>query len=109
MRRILILGGYGTFGGRIARLLAKQKRWTVIVAGRSKQKADAFARSLGDPQVSTAAIDRDKLNAATLRDLDLWLVIDASGPFQGAAPLTYPVVQAAIEAGVNYIDIADAV
>jgi hypothetical protein len=109
MRRILILGGYGTFGSRIARLLAKQKRWTVIVAGRSKQKADAFARSIADPQVSAATIDRDKLNAATLRDLDLWLVIDASGPFQGAAPLAYPVVQAAIEAGVNYIDIADAV
>jgi hypothetical protein len=108
MRRILVLGGYGTFGSRIVRLLAKRQRWTIIVAGRSQERAEAFARSIGDQQVSAAAIDRDKINAATLRKLDLWLVIDASGPFQGAAALAYPVVQAALEAGVNYIDIADA-
>jgi hypothetical protein len=107
-RRILVLGGYGTFGSQIVRLLVAHKRWTVIVAGRSKEKAEAFARSLGDPLVSAEPLDRDTVDVATLRRLDLWLVIDASGPFQGEKALAYPVVQAAIEAGLHYIDIADA-
>lgn len=108
MRRILVLGGYGTFGSRIVRLLADRKSWTVLAAGRSRQKAESFVRTLGDAQVEAVALDRDRLDAAALRALDLWLVIDASGPFQVDAALTYPVVQAAIEAGVHYIDIADA-
>jgi hypothetical protein len=108
MRRILVLGGYGTFGGRITRLLAKHGRWSLLVAGRSREKAEAFVRSLADESVSAIALDRDAIQAATLKALDLWLVIDASGPFQGGAALRYPVVRAALEAGLHYIDIADA-
>jgi len=106
MRRILVLGGYGTFGSRIVQLLVLQKRWAVIVAGRSKEKAEAFAQSLGDAQVSAMVLDRDRVDAAALKDV--WLVIDASGPFQGDAALAYPVVRAAIGAAAHYIDIADA-
>jgi hypothetical protein len=108
MRRILILGGYGTFGGRIVRLLARHKRWSLIVAGRSREKAEAFARSLGDQQVSAIALDRDAITTDQLKSLDLCLVIDASGPFQGGKAMAYPVVHAALEAGLHYIDIADA-
>jgi hypothetical protein len=32
--RILILGGYGTFGGRIVELLQDEERLSLIVAGR---------------------------------------------------------------------------
>ena len=108
MHRILILGGYGTFGSRIVRLLAQRKSWALVVAGRSKEKAEALARSLGDEQISAIALDRDAVDADTVRGLNLWLVIDASGPFQGEKALEYPVVRAALEAGVHYIDIADA-
>jgi len=106
MRRILVLGGYGTFGSRIVRLLVEQKRWAVIVAGRAEEKAAAFARLLDDARVSAQALDRNSVDAGTLKALDLWLVIDASGPFQGDT--NYPVVRAALEAGIHYIDIADA-
>lgn len=108
MRRILVLGGYGTFGSRIVRLLAKHQRWSLLVAGRSKDKAEAFIRSLNDESVSAIALDRDAITAAKLRSLDLWLVVDASGPFQGDKAMDYPVVRAALEAGLHYIDIADA-
>jgi hypothetical protein len=108
MRRILILGGYGTFGSRIVRLLAKHKRWSLLVAGRAQDKAAAFALSLGDENISALALDRDAITAARLKSLDLWLVIDTSGPFQGDRAAAYPVVRAALEAGVHYIDIADA-
>jgi hypothetical protein len=106
MRRILVLGGYGTFGSRIVRLLAQQNRWSVIAAGRSREKAEAFIRSLGETRVSAIALDRDSVDAAALQTLDLWLVIDASGPFQGAC--THRAVRAAIAAGAHYLDIADA-
>jgi NAD(P)-dependent dehydrogenase (short-subunit alcohol dehydrogenase family) len=108
MRRILILGGYGTFGGRVARLLANHKRWSLIVAGRSKEKAEAFVQSLGDEHVTAIALDREAITAAKLKSLDLWLVIDASGPFQGEQAMDYPVVRAALRAGLHCIDIADA-
>jgi len=108
MRRILVLGGYGTFGSRIVRLLAARKRWTLVIAGRSRDKAESFAHSLGDDRVTAISLDRDAMTADALRALNLWLVIDASGPFQGEKALEYPVVRAALDAGLHYIDIADA-
>jgi NAD(P)-dependent dehydrogenase (short-subunit alcohol dehydrogenase family) len=44
--KILILGGYGTFGGRLAQLLADEARLTVVIAGRSRAKAEAFCAGL---------------------------------------------------------------
>jgi hypothetical protein len=44
--KILILGGYGTFGGRLAHLLAEDKRLTLFLAGRSMQKAKKFCDGL---------------------------------------------------------------
>jgi len=105
MRRILVLGGYGTFGGRIVRLLAAHRRFEIVVAGRSLGRAENFVRTLGDPAIGAAALDRDTADAETLRRHDPWLVIDASGPFQGE---TYRIVEAAIAVGAHYIDIADA-
>ena len=108
MRRILVFGGYGTFGSRIVRLLAKHKRWSLLVAGRSEEKAEAFARSLGGESTSAIALDRDAITASTLKALGIWLVIDASGPFQGEKAIDHAVVRAALESGALYIDIADA-
>jgi len=45
--RVLILGGYGVFGGRLARLLADEARLTLVIAGRSREKASAFCVALG--------------------------------------------------------------
>ncbi len=39
---LLILGGYGTFGGRLAQLLVDEARLTLIIAGRSRAKAQAL-------------------------------------------------------------------
>ena len=44
--RVLIVGGYGTFGGRLARLLADEPRLTLLIAGRSLRAASAFRRPL---------------------------------------------------------------
>ena len=44
--KVLVLGGYGTFGGRLVQLLADEARLTLIVAGRSQAKADEFCAKL---------------------------------------------------------------
>jgi hypothetical protein len=44
--RVLILGGYGVFGGRLARLLAEDARLTLLIAGRSRERAEAFCTGL---------------------------------------------------------------
>jgi NADP oxidoreductase coenzyme F420-dependent len=49
--KVLILGGYGVFGGRLARLLL-QDGIEVVVAGRDEQKAAAFTRHYNELAVS---------------------------------------------------------
>lgn len=99
--RILVLGGYGGFGGRVVRRLAGAG-YGVIVAGRSLAKARAFC--VGDPRLTLAAVGRDEVAAALALHRPAVLV-DASGPFQAMAQA---VPAACIAAGVHYLDLADA-
>jgi len=100
--RILVLGGYGHFGGRICRALADDA--TLIVAGRDRAKAENFARELGAAHEGVA-LDYTATNLAErLVALRIAAVIHTCGPFQGQ---TYHVAQACVAAGAHYIDIAD--
>jgi hypothetical protein len=106
--RVLILGGYGTFGGRLAELLADQGELALLIAGRSRQKAESFARRLGGRSAKQAlSFDRDGDVAAQLRAASANMLVDASGPFQAYGPRPYRVVEACIETGVHYLDLAD--
>jgi len=105
---ILIIGGYGTFGGRIVDLLADEPRLTLLVAGRKIAAAQAFCRTrVARATLVPVAFDRGDTLAPLLDMLKPGLVIDASGPFQsyGAAP--YRVIEACIAHGVCYLDLAD--
>src|SRR5262245_19598169 len=89
--KVLILGGYGTFGGRLAQLLADEERLTLIIAGRSRAKEEAFCATLPATRRATAvaeAFDRDGDVERQLRAIAPDLVVDATGPFQfyGADP-----------------------
>ncbi len=101
MSRILVLGGYGGFGGRIARRLAAAG-YDVLVAGRSLARAQAFCA--GQPHLTPVAIDRAAISAA-LSEHRPTLLVDASGPFQA---MDHTVPTACVEARVHYVDIADA-
>jgi len=106
--KILILGGYGTFGGRLAQLLADQAGLSLLIAGRSLQRAEAFCRTLsGAARCSALRFDRDGDVDAPLAANKPDLLVDASGPFQiyGADPCR--VVRACLAAGVHYLDLAD--
>jgi hypothetical protein len=106
--KVLILGGYGTFGGRLAQLLADEARLTLIIAGRSCAKAEAFCAAL--PSAATtvpARFDRDGDVEQQMRQLAPDVVVDATGPFQQYAGDPYVVVKTAIALGIGYLDLAD--
>lgn len=102
MTRILIIGGYGGFGARLARRLAARGH-ELIVAGRSLDKARRFCAALEGAEPTE--IDRAGDIAATLAALRPDLVIDAAGPFQASS---YAVPEACIAAAIPYVDLADA-
>lgn len=106
--KILILGGYGTFGGRLAYLLSSDERLTLLIAGRSKQKADAFCKQLPTgAQKIPLFFDRNGDVEAQIRDTNPRLVVDATGPFQSYGEDPYRVVKACIANAVDYMDLAD--
>ena len=105
--KILILGGYGVFGGRLAELISDIPEVEMLIAGRNRGKAEAFCASLDGPaQARPLAMDRAGI-AQTLADEAPDLVVDASGPFQDYGDDPYDVVRACIRARVNYLDFAD--
>jgi saccharopine dehydrogenase-like NADP-dependent oxidoreductase len=106
VKRILVIGGYGGFGARLARRLSDAGHH-VLVAGRSIDKARAFSATLinAEPVVADRRGDLD----AVFRDCRPDLVIDAAGPFQpdaGSDP-EYHVPLACIKAAIPYLDLAD--
>lgn len=106
--RILILGGYGVFGGRLAELLSDIPDIELIICGRDLSRAKAFcANYKGEARVRPLALDRADIVAGLRAQLPN-LVVDASGPFQDYGSNRYRVISACIDAGIDYLDFADA-
>ena len=105
---ILILGGYGTFGGRLAHLLAEEEHLTLLIAGRSLQKAKKFCEGLpSGAQKVPVFFDRNANVKEQIREVHPDLVVDAMGPFQVYGEDPYRVVKACIANGADYMDLAD--
>lgn len=109
VRRVLILGGYGNFGKRIAENLSEVKDITIIIAGRNRNKADTLCQALtlngAKSSLEPAVIDiYQPTFVDELKSLSPDLVIHTGGPFQGQ---NYAVPDACISIGSHYIDLAD--
>jgi hypothetical protein len=100
-KRVLLLGGYGNFGRFIARRLARERDLTVIVAGRSGEKARTLA---GELNAAWAQLDIFDGLDSHLDKLTPDILIHTSGPFQEQG---YEVAEACIRRGVHYLDLAD--
>ena len=107
--RIVVLGGYGHFGARIARTLADDAAMEVTVVGRDPTRAADAAAAItlaGGRRVDAAALDVNGVDLAQrLRILAPDLVVHTCGPFQER---DHGVARAALAAGAHYVDLADA-
>jgi saccharopine dehydrogenase-like NADP-dependent oxidoreductase len=106
---VLVIGGSGVFGSHLCRRLARLGLFQIQLAGRNRSHAMALIAELTeiDPgcEPRFLFIDRNKVSIDEFKLLGIVAVIDAAGPFQDSS---YRVAEAAIEAGVHYIDLADA-
>jgi hypothetical protein len=102
---VLVIGGYGFFGARICRALAKNPAIHLLIGGRSRDSAQRLARELALRDDQAVGID---VRGVTLRQVlserRVGTVVHTAGPFQGQ---DYAVAAAAIDAGCHYIDLAD--
>lgn len=110
--RILLIGGYGNFGKRLASSLLAYHNHELVIAGRSREKAKAFAQTCSHQfakSVETAELDvqASKL-AETVASIGADILVNASGPFHlQLGSNRYRVARACIETGTHYIDLAD--
>lgn len=98
--KVLLLGGYGVFGGRLALLLVRDGH-LVTIAGRDLTAARLLAEKLG---CSALCMDR---NGDLTELYGYEVVIDAAGPFQAYGDDPYRMARAAIAAGAHYLDLSD--
>lgn len=102
--KVLVIGGYGEFGGRLSELLIRDGH-TVLVAGRQLTKAQLHCQQYGgEPVQFDMATDLDKI--ATLH---VDVVVDAAGPFQsyGLNDQRYRVALRALNCDAHYLDLSD--
>lgn len=105
MHTVLVLGGYGFFGARIAAGLAENPSIHLLIAGRDHSRAKCLARTLKLADDHAIQLDLASSDfAPSLRSLGVNTLIHTAGPFQGQ---DYKVASDAIEAKANYIDLAD--
>ena len=104
-RRVLIIGGAGVFGERLTTGILNTTPWHVIVAGRDAARLTTLRARLPEERVTAQRLDARRVTAADLRATGACVVVDAAGPFQHG---DHRLARAAIEAGMHYIDLADA-
>lgn len=99
--KVLLVGGTGVFGARLARLLVRDGH-LVTLATRNLDAAHSLAQELG---CSAVLMDKNDAEPKDLFGHDV--VIDAAGPFDSYGDDPYRLPRAAITAGVNYLDLSD--
>ena len=97
---VLIVGGSGVFGSRLARLACGDSRVRLTLAGRRAEPLELIAAELGGCAIEV--LDRDTVNGADLKRFDL--VADCAGPFQDS---DVRLIEQCMAAKVDYVDLAD--
>lgn len=100
--RVLIIGAAGNFGKRLSRLLVKEEQIEIILAGRRLAPLQALQQELGVSEI--VSLDRSMMVPNFLTELQIDIVVDASGPFDLE---DVAVIESAIQSGTHYVDIAD--
>ena len=103
MTTIAVLGGYGTFGARVSRELARRGHH-VIVGGRDVQRGFDLAQTLAGGPHEAVRVDLGEGESCRRAVRGASVVAVCGGPFSaiGDAP-----ARAALAVGAHYVDIAD--
>jgi hypothetical protein len=104
--RVLVLGGYGFFGRRLVQRLCRFSGLHIQVAGRSLAAGRALVESMqsSSPLEAVLLDSEDSGLVDTLRRLAPNVLVNASGPFQGA---DYRLPAACVASGIHYADLGD--
>ena len=100
-KRIVVLGGYGSFGRRISTRLAADPDIECVVAGRSEKRARLLADQLG---ASALTVDINSDSSLESAVAGAFAVVNTCGPFDVR---DYTVASECARRGVHYVDIAD--
>jgi hypothetical protein len=100
---VLVLGGTGIFGMRIAQALADTSGLRVVITGRDAERGAATAAQMGAEFLACDLSQPGTLDAA-LERLRPTLLVHCAGPFQGRG---YDVARACLAHGAHYLDLAD--
>jgi hypothetical protein len=105
-RRIVLIGATGTFGSRLAIMLAKIPGTELVLAARREGALEALRGSLEQKGTAARVVTQlfDRSRPEKLAELSPWLVVDAAGPFQDS---DYSFALAAVRQGAHYVDLAD--
>lgn len=102
MGAAVVFGGYGTFGSIVARELACQGI-PVTIAGRDRTRAESFAKSLGTEHRGVIADVTNRISCRSMLQ-DQTVAVNCAGPF---GPFADTLLQACLDCGCHYVDIAD--
>ena len=102
MNPVVVFGGYGTFGGHVARELARRGH-VVTVAGRDRARAEAAAAALG-PRHRALAADASDPGSCRIALSGQTVAVSCAGPFSA---LGEALLEACVAARCHYADIAD--
>ena len=100
--KVVVLGGYGVFGSRLAELLIRDGH-DVVIAGRSLGKARALAEQLC---CKSLALDH-RADPESLFSASPDVVVDAAGPFQAYGRDPYIIPRLCLDNDADYLDFSD--
>ena len=104
MSKVLIIGAGGV-GTVVAHKVAASPVFSeIMLASRTKSKADDIAAAVGGDRIKTARVDADSVEELTalMRAFRPDIVINVALPYQGLT-----IMDACLECGVNYLDTAN--
>ena len=102
MKHAIVFGGYGVFGSHVARELAKRGIKLVLV-GRDRARAESFAKSL-ETGHNAAVADLSDFDSCRKLLNESCVAVNCAGPFHSQ---NTALLDACLEAGSHYVDIAD--
>lgn len=101
--KVLIVGGTGVFGSRLAERLVASGH-DVIIGSRTQDIGQKIATTLN---TRWEPFDLSENVAAALKRIGPQIVVDAAGPYQAYGAGAYTLAKAAIDERTHYLDLSD--